>query len=75
MRTEAVSAGYYESSWTRKKHPKIHLLTIAELLKGKQVDMPPIQQASQTFKKAPKAKIADEVDQGEIDFTSQDQEG
>jgi len=73
MRSEAVSAGYYESPWTRKKHPKIQLLTIAELLKGKQVDMPPVQQVSQTFKKAPKAKIDDDAEQGEIDYDANEE--
>jgi DNA modification methylase len=56
MRTEAASAGFYDSIWTRKKHPKIQILTIADLLGGKSVDMPPIQHTSETFKKAPKAK-------------------
>jgi hypothetical protein len=71
MRTEAVSAGYYESPWTRKKHPKIQLPTIADLLKGKQVDMPTIQHVSQTFKKAPKAKMGEDVEQGETDYSEQ----
>jgi DNA modification methylase len=38
MRTEAASAGFYKSPWG--KHPKIQLLTVAELLEGKQIDMP-----------------------------------
>lgn len=49
MRTEAASAGFYESPW--KKHPRIQLITIEELLEGKQIDVPP---TSATFKKAPK---------------------
>jgi DNA modification methylase len=38
MRTEAASAGFYESPWG--KHPRLQLLTIAELLAGKRIDMP-----------------------------------
>jgi hypothetical protein len=54
MRTEAATAGYYQSPWGTK-HPKIQILTVEELLAGKQVDMPPTQD-HRTFKKAPKAK-------------------
>ena len=35
MRTEAASAGFYTSPWGQ--HPKIQLLTIAELLAGKRM--------------------------------------
>lgn len=56
MRTEAASAGFYRSPFTGKDHPRLQLLTVGELLAGKAVDMPPIQQTSTTFKKAPKAK-------------------
>ena len=38
MRREAASAGFYESPWG--KHPRIQLLTIADLLGGKSVDYP-----------------------------------
>jgi hypothetical protein len=55
MQTEAVTAGFYESKMWNKKYPKIQLLTVANLLAGKQIDMPPIKQVGATFKKAPKA--------------------
>ncbi len=55
MMNEAVTAGFYESSSWGRKYPKIQLFTIAELLAGKQIDMPPIRQVGMTFKKAPKA--------------------
>jgi DNA modification methylase len=55
MKTEAVTAGFYESSSWGRKYPKIQLFTIAELLAGKQIEMPPIRQVGMTFKKAPKA--------------------
>jgi hypothetical protein len=38
-----------------KKYPKVQLFTVAELLAGKKVEMPPIRQVQATFKKAPKA--------------------
>jgi hypothetical protein len=55
MRMEAVTAGVYESQTWGRKYPKIQLLTVADLLAGKQIDMPPIRQVNATFKKAPKA--------------------
>ena len=54
MRTEAVTAGFYESATWGRKYPKVQLLTVAELLAGKKVEMPPIRQVGATFKKAPK---------------------
>jgi site-specific DNA-methyltransferase (adenine-specific) len=54
MRKEAASAGFYESPWG--KHPKVQLLTVAELLEGKTVDMPRTAGTNRTFKAAPKAK-------------------
>lgn len=54
MRTEAASAGFYESPWG--KHPRLQLITIDELLEGKKIDMPPAQGVNVTFEKAPRAK-------------------
>jgi len=56
MQTEAVTAGFFESKTWGKKYPKVQLLTIAELLAGKKIEMPPIKQVSVTFKKAEKYK-------------------
>ena len=53
MKTEAVTAGFYESA-TWGKFPKVQLLTVAELLAGKKIEMPPRRQVDATFKKAPK---------------------
>jgi len=53
MRKEAASAGFYSSPWGTT-HPRVQLLTIAELLSGKSVDYPPTQ-ANVTLKKAAKA--------------------
>jgi site-specific DNA-methyltransferase (adenine-specific) len=57
MKTEAVTAGFYESATWGRKYAKIQLLTVAELLAGKKVEMPPIRQVGATFKKAPKATM------------------
>ena len=51
MRTEAADAGFYHSPGWNMDCPRIQLRTIAELLAGKGLDVPP-QQA--TFKEAPK---------------------
>lgn len=56
METEAVTAGFFESKTWGQKYPKIQLLTVADLLSGKKIEMPPIRQVGATFKKAPKAK-------------------
>jgi site-specific DNA-methyltransferase (adenine-specific) len=41
MLTEAISAGHYESPGWNQKYPRIQILTITELLKGAEVNMPP----------------------------------
>ena len=50
MRAEAAGAGFYDSPWGTK-HPRLQVLTIAELLAGKGIDMPPSRDV-RTFKKA-----------------------
>ena len=56
MRTEVAGAGFYHSPGWNKDYPKLQVLTVAELLEGKGIDMPPLSQVSTTFEKAPKAK-------------------
>lgn len=41
MKTEAVSAGFYQAQGWGRKFPKIQILTIVELLRGADVQMPP----------------------------------
>ena len=41
MKTEAAAAGYYHSDWTGENYPRLQLLTIAEVLAGAAVKMPP----------------------------------
>ena len=52
MRTEAASAGFYDSPWGTR-HPRLQVLTVAELLAGQHIDMPPTR-GNVTFKKAAK---------------------
>lgn len=54
MRTEVANADFYHSPWG--KHPRLQILTIAELLDGKRVDMPPLRQVNVTFKAASRAR-------------------
>lgn len=56
MKTEAATAGHFTSATWGKKYPRVQLLTVADLLSGRQIEMPPIRQVSATFKKAPKAE-------------------
>jgi site-specific DNA-methyltransferase (adenine-specific) len=65
MQTEAVTAGFHESPMWNRKYPKIQLLTVADLLDGKKIDMPPVRQVGATFKKAPKASQK-RVETGEL---------
>ena len=53
MRTEAASAGFYDSPWGQ--HSRVQILTVGELLDGKKLDAPPPRQTSRTYKRAPKA--------------------
>lgn len=49
MKTEAITSGYYRCEAWEKDYPKIQILTIEQLLKGEQVQMPSIRP---TFKQA-----------------------
>ncbi|MEW6587289.1 MAG: hypothetical protein AB1442_16980 [Nitrospirota bacterium] len=52
MRTKAAAAGFYYSPGWDKNYPRLQILTVAELLASKGIDIPPLQQVSTTFKKA-----------------------
>jgi hypothetical protein len=52
MRVEAVSAGFYHSAVWDKDYPKIQILTVEDLLGGKQPALPPF--AAGGFAKAPR---------------------
>jgi site-specific DNA-methyltransferase (adenine-specific) len=59
MRTEAAAAGFYRSGsegvGTWGKHPRMQLLTVAELLDGRRIDMPPLS-GNLTFRRAPRVE-------------------
>ena len=56
MRTEAAAAGYYHSPVWDSDHPRLQILTVAELLAGRGIDMPPLRQVNKTFRKAPRSQ-------------------
>ena len=64
MTTEAVGKGFYHSDGWNKDYPKLQILTIEELLEGKQIEMP---QTSITFKQAEKMS-SDSQDQNTLGF-------
>jgi len=57
MRTEAAEAGSYLSPGAGTQHPRLQILTIAELLDGKRIDLPFWGIGNVTFKKAPKDMV------------------
>jgi DNA modification methylase len=59
MRAEAASAGFYKSPWG--DHPRLQLLTVAELLAGASVHAPKTAGVNQTYKQAPRhlGKVAE----------------
>jgi DNA methylase/Restriction endonuclease len=59
MRQEAASAGFYEAprgSNTSTMHPRLQVLTVAELLGGRSIDYPSRLGANVTFKRAARAQ-------------------
>jgi DNA modification methylase len=62
MRADAASMGFYDSPWG--KHPRLQLLTVAELLAGASVDYPKTAGVNQTYKQAPRQlkKVAEQRD-------------
>ncbi len=56
MLIEAASAGYYRSPGGGRDYPKIPILTIAELLRGAEVKMPP---PHGTFRQAQRVRTAE----------------
>ena len=58
MLKEAAEAGFYKPPGLQDKYPRIQILTVEELLAGKQVAHPRLLDA--TFKKAPKSRKAAE---------------
>ncbi len=64
MKKEAMSALFYQASFTAQKYPKIQILTIADLLRnGAQIQMPT---EHGTFKQAPRVRDETEAYQEEL---------
>jgi hypothetical protein len=57
MEVEAASAGFYQSPYTGKPHPKLQILTIRDLLDRRGIDMPPPGQVNVTYQRAPRAVV------------------
>lgn len=57
MRGEAAGAGSYVSPFDGRGYPKIQLMTVSDLIAGRQVQLPPSRDI-RTFKKAPRSRRA-----------------
>ncbi len=55
MKAETASAGFYTAPWTNEKYPRLQILTVKELLGGKEIKYP-AHGANVSFKKAPKSE-------------------
>jgi hypothetical protein len=64
MIEEAVGKGFYHSDGWGKDYPRLQILTVEEILAGKQPDLPP---NIQTFKQAGRSRTKDNS-QGSLDF-------
>jgi len=56
MRQEAASAGFYLSPWDNRNYPRVQLVTVAELLDGRGVQMPAPAQLNVTYQRAERVK-------------------
>jgi len=67
MRDEATNAGFYVLPYDEsKRYPRIQIVTIKELLEGKQIECGPLHSTAATFKQAPKAeRQAGQIQMGE----------
>jgi hypothetical protein len=69
MRAEAASAGFYTSPWGTD-HSRLQLLTVGELLEGRQVDYPHFTGGAATFRRAQRARPRTE--QGALDLVAEE---
>ena len=72
MNTEAVSAGYYHSPTWSRDYPRVQILTIEDLLDGREINMPP---AQGTFKRAGRVTKGPETGQLELFDEGEEQDG
>ncbi len=61
----ACWTGLFESPWG--KHPRLQLLTVGELLEGKQIDYPQTAGINRTYRQAPRARKVAEKARGLFD--------
>jgi site-specific DNA-methyltransferase (adenine-specific) len=62
MKADAASAGYYDAiEWNRQRFPRLQILTIADLLAGKEINYP--KALNVTFKGAPKRRYVESENQ------------
>jgi DNA modification methylase len=71
MREEAASAGFYSSPGWNTKHPRLQILTVADILGGKGIDYP-YRQGNVTFKRAPKAEAGQQGEALELPLGEDD---
>lgn len=55
MRSDAAALGFFDTPWGR--FPRIQLLTVAELLEGRQIQYPRVTGGNQTLKAAPRTRV------------------
>jgi DNA modification methylase len=67
MKTEAAGAGFYDSPGWNKSYPRLQILTVADLLTGATIFMPPLDQVNVTFKKAARAETT-KASQSDLDL-------
>lgn len=63
MITEAATAGFYDSPGWGRVYPRLQILTLGDLLRGKGPDMPP---EWGTLKQAPRSARKSDVEQGTL---------
>jgi hypothetical protein len=62
MKADAASAGFYEAiEWNRQRFPRLQILTIADLLEGKEIQYP--KGLNVTYKVAPKGRYIEPENQ------------
>lgn len=56
MRKEVASGDFYHSPSWNSRHPRLQILTVAEILSGKAIDMPAQGQTNATHRRAPRVR-------------------
>ena len=56
MHREATTAGFYQSPTWNRRYPRLQILTVADLLDGRGVEMPAVRHANETYRQAPRMR-------------------